>query len=173
MNRRVRTRAMILGAVSITATLLTAPAGATAATADVSQGPPVVVRGAWTDPDPMTVVSAQPLGADLLLTATGSSTWSGALTGTTTYTVSVLVDPGGHAVGTIDETFVGTVDGIGTGRLHFTEAATQGPDGELRITAIATGGDGDLGGVTGAIRFVGSTDPSGVGGGHYAGTLVP
>lgn len=171
MRRPLRARALVgLAALSAGGVLVGAPNVAVGA--DLPHGP-VAVRGAWTDTDPLTVVSAEPVGANLLLTATGSSSWSGSLTGTTTFVLRALVDPAGRAVGTIQETFVGTVAGVGSGSLHFTEAATQDAGGALRITAIATTGTGDLSGVAGALRFVGTTDPAGVGDGQYVGTLDP
>jgi len=79
-----------------------------ASPADAASARTVIVTGHWVDSEPLTLTGISDLGAGALITATGSSSWSGSLTGTTSYRLTALVTVGGTATGTIDETFDGT-----------------------------------------------------------------
>ena len=173
MHARLRFRYVIGLASVLAAAVALPPAEADAATNPLqNRTGPIAVHGTWTDSEPLTIVSERLLGADVLLTARGSSSWSGTMAGTTQFTIRAIIDPSGRGVGTIDETFVGTVSGAGYGQVHFIEAAVQSPSGALRITAITTSGAGDLSGLRGLVQFVGSTDATGVGGGSYSGAVA-
>lgn len=110
-------------------------------------------------------------------TCVGSSTWTGSLTGVSTYTVEADVDPvTGAGSGTIVETFTGRDTSGRVGTLHFSESfslwATGIPDvGAMAITARVDGAGGDFAGTRGTIRFFG-TNTLACNAGGYEGRLT-
>jgi hypothetical protein len=158
-------------ALPVVAALPGPPAGAETM-APPGSPPAIAASGQWTDADPLSVVSAQPAGAGELVTATGSSLWSGTLSGTTHFVVRALIDPSGAAHGTIDETFDGGVQGLGSGEIRFAESFSQQPSGDLHIAAVAVSSGDGLVDAGGALAFSGATDASGVGGGTYRGVII-
>ena len=130
------------------------------------------VSGRWVSSEPLTVTSTRSLGAAVMFDATGTSHWTGDFRGPTSFSLQAVGDATNALHGTIDETFHGTLAGIGEGDLHFIEAFRSAPDGQLVIAAVVTSGAGALSHVRGALRFDGATDPAGVGGGTYTGTLI-
>ena len=171
-QRRRPSGPYLLSWATATLTLLCLATPADALTAPRGPAPAVAANGRWVDAEPLNLIGAQPIGADILVTATGSSAWSGTLTGTTRFTLQALIDPAGAARGTIDETFDGTVAGTGAGTLHFLERFAQNPGGALRLTALIASGTGDLTRLDGVLHFSGFTDATGVGGGTYTGDLL-
>lgn len=145
-----------------------APAGAL----PLAQSHVLSVSGRWVSSEPLTITSMRSLGAGVMFDATGTSHWTGDFQGPTSFSLRAVGDATNALHGTIDETFRGTLTGIGTGELHFIEAFRSAPDGQLVIGAVVTSGTGALSQVRGTLRFDGATDPAGVGEGTYAGTLV-
>ena len=112
-------------------------------------------------------------GATLHVSAHATSAWSGALTGTTSYTaVGTINLVNGTTVATLDETFIGTAAGIGSGTLVFRESAFISGNGALHLEAEIRGGTGAFSGAHGMIVFVGSSAADGAGAGTYAGRIV-
>ena len=105
--------------------------------------------------------------------------WDGDLVGHTTYTGhGTLNISTGEFRAIYDETFTGTVAGLGTGQLHFVEYAQAGPTNLGQVDCLVVGATGDLAGVRGGVEFratsVVDPDPSGNGTsyGSYTGYLV-
>ena len=159
-----------LARTTIAALLIATAGSAWAAPAGASPARTIRVTGHWLDSEPLTLTGITDLGAGAVITATGSSSWSGSLTGTTTYRISAFVTVGGTATGTIEETFDGTIATVGPSELRFTETFTQLPGGAIDIIAVALAGSDQP--LRGLVNFTGVTDQSGVGGGTYSGFLV-
>lgn len=135
---------------------------------------PVTVSGTWDNADPLTVTVVSQNRAITVLGFDGVSRWSGDLTGPTSFTGrGLLPTRPAVLVGTISETFTGSVAGIGSGTLRFVETFRQDvTTGAITIDAQVVGGTGALSTVRGYLRFVGVTDADGVGGGTYSGGLA-
>jgi hypothetical protein len=119
-------------------------------------------------------VEPQPDGETATFTVTSGTTWHGDLEGDTELTMDGVLDLTTNASsGTIDETFTGTVAGIGRGHLHLSETFTIDPTGAIEIDATVLDGDGDLSDVAGTMHFVGTGDPvTGEGGGTYTASFT-
>lgn len=132
-----------------------------------------LVSGTWTSgaADFTSFVAA---GPNARIGGSGASEWSGDLIGATTFTFRVLqLARSGVIRGQLDETFTGSVEGVGTGTLSFVEQVVQSTTtGELTISAEITHGTGALSTLRGALHFTGSTDPSENGGGAYTGRFT-
>src|SRR4029077_10311556 len=93
-------------------------------------------------------IQAQPDGKTATYTVNSGTTWHGDLEGATTLVMEAVHDLTTTAnSGTIDETFTGTVAGIGTGHLHLSETFTIDPTGVIAIDATVLDADGDLSGL--------------------------
>lgn len=132
-----------------------------------------LVRGTWTTGD-ATFSTTVPAGPNLRIGGSGASVWSGDLVGATTFTFRVLqLARSGVIRGQLNETFTGSVAGVGTGTLIFVEQVVQSTTtGDLTITAEITHGTGALSTLHGALRFTGSTDAAENGGGDYTGRFT-
>ena len=147
----------------LVAALMVVPTAATSA--------PRSVSGVWST-TPLIPTGFKLAGVNIKLPGVVISTWSGDLTGTTVATTTFLVHPDGSVVAApIRETLTGTVSGVGTGTLAFTEEAHAQPDGFTQIDATITSGTGDLGRLHGRLIFVGTCDVSGACVGTYTGAI--
>ena len=132
-----------------------------------------LVSGTWTTGDAV-FTSFVPAGPNARIGGSGKSQWSGDLIGATTFTFRVLqLARSGVMRGQLDETFTGSVAGVGTGTLTFVEQVVQSTaTGELTISAEITHGTSALSALRGALHFTGSTDTSENGGGAYTGRFT-
>jgi hypothetical protein len=89
--------------------------------------------------------------ADGSIPITGSWTLEGEMTGDVTLTGSnFAVPPNGDIGGTTDYVFTGTIDGLGTGTLTFSdEWVSDLVNGGVDMTITVTGGTGDFAGLLG------------------------
>jgi hypothetical protein len=163
LRRQIVRGILTAAAVLLTALAVASPVAASAVT---------VVSGSYTT-DALVVEAAAVNGATLHLSAHATSAWSGALTGSTSYTVVGTVNlVNGTTVGTLDETFSGTAAGIGSGTLVFRESVFVSGSGALHLEAVIQGGTGAFSGARGTIVFDGSSAPDGAGAGTYVGRIV-
>jgi hypothetical protein len=139
-------------------------------TAVAQDGTPV--SGTWANTVPLTITSLTPDGSDYDVVGTQGTDWHGSLEGSTTYTATFLFDPVANtSVGTIDETFTGTLAGVGPGTLHLAEQFTQDGQGLVTVDATIVGGTAALATVTGSLHFSGTADMNGIGSGTFSGSL--
>ncbi len=130
------------------------------------------VHGSWDNADPLASTLTQH-GPVAVLDFAGGSRWSGDLAGPTSFTGrGILPARSVVLVGTITETFAGSLDGVGAGTLSFVETFHQDvTTGRITIDALVVGGSGAFSAAGGRLRFIGVTDADGVGGGTYEGVL--
>ncbi len=129
------------------------------------------VSGTWVNPTAIVITSITPDGAKFDIVYTSGTQWHGSLEGTTAFTATNLFDPATNdSTGTIDETFTGSIPGVGSGTLRFTEQYSL-HQGIVSLDATVVSGTGQLSTVTGTIHFDGTSDDQGIGNGTYAGTL--
>lgn len=133
----------------------------------------LVAHGGFTSP-PLTITNVQPSGSGLTFDVAGGDVWTGTLNGTTSYTGTGYLDPAtGEGTLRLDETFTGTVRGLGTGTLHNQDFAQFHGDGSNTVEDFIVDGTGQLHGVRGYLHFVGQTDgQDGPSAGSYDGFLV-
>jgi len=122
----------------------------------------------------VTLISEEQAHSALVITFAGQTSWSGDLTGSTTYTGRGRINNrSGDLVASVRETFRGSVKGIGAGTLEFSELLQQdGATGAVTVVGHVTGGTGALAGVRGTLHFSGSSDATGFGGGSFRGELT-
>jgi hypothetical protein len=169
---RTRRPALRVAALAALASAAVAAAPPPASGSAATSTPPGAANGTWIDADPLTIIGVTPLGARALVDATGRSQWNGRLTGTTSFTLRAVLSADGSGAGVIDETFDGSVVGVGTGKLRFAEGFVLSPDGSINISAASVSGAGGLASAHAVLRFTGRTDASGVGGGQYTGVVT-
>jgi hypothetical protein len=129
----------------------------------------VLVKGRWVNPTAAVTIGTPGGG----IKQRSGTIWTGDLNGKTTYTATFRADPkrAGAFVGTIDEVFVGSVRGVGRGRLFLTERFTVSATGAVVNVGQVVRGDGGLKGVRGRLRFTGTADLRGIGRGTFTGVL--
>ncbi len=143
---------------------------AAAVSSPASTGPAVkAVSGKWANPTAAVTLSS----TGGVIKQRSGSIWTGDLDGKTTFNAVLRADPtsAGALVGTINEVFTGSVRGIGQGHLFLTEEITDTASGGVTVSATIVRGDGELKGVTGHLRFTGSSDINGIGDGVYTGSI--
>ncbi len=171
--------AVVAGCSSASRPVSDAPSTTIAASTTVTRSRATEsVHGTWVNATPATSLGSTALG----FKQRSGTTWTGDLVGSTSYVAYTRSDPKhpGVAVGTIDEVFTGSVNGIGRGHLYLSERFTiADKGGAIRNAATIKRGDGGLTGVTGTIVFVGTLDlnadglvaVSGLGHGTYTGAI--
>ena len=82
---------------------------------------------------------------------TYAATTEGTMTGEIVGTGSAF--PGAPTIGRDDNTFTGTIEGIGTGTLSWTTEWSGTDPTDLTSTSIVTGGTGDFAGATGTLAL--------------------
>lgn len=154
------------------ATMLAAPSAAAAP--PVPAAVAVAVSGTWVGSDPITITGVSQRGSLVVLHFAGTTTWSGTLNGSTTYTGAAVVHPDTHLLlAPVVETFTGQVEGVGSGTLQLSELLKQDTrTGAVTVTAHVTGGTADLTDLRGTLHFIGVSDANGIGAGTYTGQLA-
>ena len=179
--RRSRLRpGLVVGAIiagAILGTLAAAtPSGAATASPMTHHNPICqLATGTFTSPAlTITDVTVDPVIPTLYhYTASGGDHWTGTLTGDTTYTGPGTVDlVTGASQAYLHEVFVGTVDGVGSGRLRFSDVVTTQPPALSTVDSAVIGGHGQIARVRGGLHFVQTevTNPDPYGNGDSAGT---
>jgi len=148
-------------------TLLAAAALALAALAGVSQavaGDGITVSGAYAPEPPFGNTTCRPVGASgfmLRCDVTGFvSDYTGSLTGTAVADFTELINcKTGRSVGHGTETFTGSLAGVGSGTLTYTDQFSSDFDCvggfpfNLDIDSVAVKGTGALAGLQGKLHF--------------------
>jgi len=119
-------------------------------------------------------IQLQPDGKTATFTVHSGTAWHGDLEGDTEFVMEGVNDVATTAnSGTIDETFTGTVAGVGEGHLHLSETFTVDPAGIIVIEATVLDGDADLEGLQGTMHFEGTSIPAtGEGDGTYSASFT-
>jgi len=140
---------------------------ALALTAPVSAGSSTLVSGTYgvTDFGTLTCVPLGTAGFVVRCSTSGFvSSYSGALTGTTTTTFSQVINcRTGRTQGSGVETFTGSIAGVGSGTLTWMDEFTAGFDcatfavSGFRGVGVALSGTGDLAGLHGMLSFTETT----------------
>jgi uncharacterized protein (DUF2147 family) len=147
-----------------------APTSAPAASSPAAPSPTAeAVTGKWANPTAAITLSS----TGGVIKQRSGSVWTGDLDGKTTFNAVLHADPkaAGSLVGTINETFTGSVHDIGQGHLFLSEEITDSKNGGVVVDATVLRGDAGLKGVTGHLHFTGSSDIQGIGDGTYTGSL--
>ena len=124
---------------------------------------------------PQVITNSQPDGELFTFDVRGSDAWSGTTAGTSTYTGHGRFDPAtGETWESLDETFTGSVDGLGSGTIRFVDYLHVSAAGAMHTWCVATGGSGDLRGMRGGLEFTTTktVDPDETGNGAGYGTIV-
>jgi hypothetical protein len=138
----------------------------------VVQAQRLALHGTYVQP-PVAFELKTTKGASSPFRGSGGTTWHGDLEGSTTFIMKGVADLKTFASrGTNEETFIGSVVGVGSGRLRLHETFTTSPD-RLSLDATIVSSDGALAHLRGRMHFEGPSDPTtGVGHGTYTATFT-
>jgi hypothetical protein len=158
---------------SVTSTLLIGIfLAATASTAEAAS-PAVHVVGSWTSSP--CVVTTYELSTGHIV-CRGSSSWTGSLTGQTTYIINGTLNAlNGNGSGTIDETFRGIETATeAAGTLRFKESFTlDGATNGITIDCRLIAATGAFAGASGTMHFTGTATVVGGFGGYEGWLTLP
>jgi hypothetical protein len=178
-----RSRLFVIAVIGGGASLVAACSGSATAAPHASSAVPVAstvaerqldLNGTYVQP-PVNITGIKTTGAATSpFQATGGTMWHGDLEGQTSFTIKGIVNlQTGASHGTNDETFTGSVRGLGSGHLHLQETFTVSAQAVLSLDATIVSSDGALSGLRGRMHFEGPSDlQTGAGSGTYTASFV-
>jgi hypothetical protein len=133
--------------------------GAACATG-ASAAPPTPASGTFTTASILSFDLVRSSGGNEFFAVTGTTSWTGTFSGTSTEVGTVAFHPNGNVSVHAVSTFIGTVNGV-PGTVTFVLSGRNGPDQDFRATATIVGATGGLAGLHGVVTQQGTVGDNG------------